>query len=174
MLSCHKASILSRQARKLACMSYGKRLDEALKRAGKERRELAAELGLSVQAVGQVITGGRSGSQRFNSENSAKAARFLRIDPHWLATGEGSMQSEKTWPFALLQPEQIQMLSAAELEMVEKYAIHLLDLKRQHQALQTEPQTAPSTADDSTLEFELTTRRKKRSGTSVHATKSSR
>jgi antitoxin HigA-1 len=88
-------------------MSYGMRLQQALDVAGKDRKALAEALGMSVQAVGQVITGGRSGAQMFNAENSAKAARFLGVDHHWLATGEGQMRTAAVWPFgAELPPEQ--------------------------------------------------------------------
>lgn len=84
-------------------MSYGKRLEEALRLAGKDRGALASELGISVQAVGQVITGGRSGTQAFTAENSARAARFLRVDGYWLATGEGSAKlMGSDWPFGMI------------------------------------------------------------------------
>lgn len=68
-------------------MTYGKRLDKALDAARKSRKELASELRCSPQAVGMVITG----TGALSAENSARAARYLRVDAHWLATGEGSM-----------------------------------------------------------------------------------
>jgi transcriptional regulator with XRE-family HTH domain len=67
-------------------MSYGKRLDKALTLALKERKELADAIGISVQAIGQVIQGKTAA---LTAENSAKAARFLKVDHYWLATGEG-------------------------------------------------------------------------------------
>lgn len=127
-----RASILSSSFRKLAFMSYGKRLQQALERAKKDRAALAAELGVSVQAVGQVITGGRSGTQTFTAENNSKAARFLRIDPNWLATGDGPMVSSGLWPFALLTPEQLQELPPQHLETVEKVALDLWHLSKVH------------------------------------------
>jgi transcriptional regulator with XRE-family HTH domain len=126
MLSMTDASILSSHFRKLAFMTYGKRLQQALERAKKDRAALAAELQVSVQAVGQVITGGRSGTQTFTAENNAKAARFLRIDPNWLATGEGEIApAANVWPFTLLTPEQLQELPQEHLETVEKVALDL-------------------------------------------------
>lgn len=81
------ASILSTRICKLASMSeYGKRLAHALNLATKERKDLAAHLEISVQAVGQVIRG-ETGA--FTSDNNARAAKFLTVDPYWLATGEG-------------------------------------------------------------------------------------
>lgn len=67
-------------------MSYGKRLERALKLAGKERKELADNINVSVQAIGQVIVGKTAA---LTAENSARAAKFLKVDHHWLATGEG-------------------------------------------------------------------------------------
>lgn len=65
---------------------FGTRLTKALALADTSQRELAAELGISVQAVGQVISGK---TKAMTAENTAKAARFLKISPLWLATGEG-------------------------------------------------------------------------------------
>jgi hypothetical protein len=107
-------------------MNYGKRLQQALDRAQKDRNALAAELKISVQAVGQVITGGRSGTQTFNAENSTRAARFLHVEPEWLATGEGPMVSERIWPFATLTPDQVSQLSKESLEYVENLALMML------------------------------------------------
>lgn len=70
----------------LRAVSYGERLKEALTLSKKVRRELAASLGVTVQAVGQIIN---SPAGQLTAENSARAARFLNVDHHWLATGEG-------------------------------------------------------------------------------------
>lgn len=67
-------------------MSYGSRLKEALALAKKSRRELAACLEVTVQAIGQVIN---SPTSQLTAENSAHAARFLSVDHHWLAAGQG-------------------------------------------------------------------------------------
>jgi hypothetical protein len=80
----------------LARMTYGQRLEAALELAKKERAELSAELGISVSAIGQVIN--TPGSQ-LKAHNSSRAARFLRVDHHWLATGEGEPR-----PPSLLSP----------------------------------------------------------------------
>jgi transcriptional regulator with XRE-family HTH domain len=68
-------------------MRYKDRLKSALEIAGQDRKALAEALGISVQAIGQVLTGSTSA---LTAENNAKAARFLEVDPYWLATGEGS------------------------------------------------------------------------------------
>lgn len=65
---------------------FGTRLERALELAGESQRSLAAELGISVQAVGQVVNGR---TKAMTAENTAKAARFLQVSPLWLATGEG-------------------------------------------------------------------------------------
>jgi transcriptional regulator with XRE-family HTH domain len=76
-------------------MSYGKRLGEALTFAKKERKELADALEVSVQAIGQVLIGKTAA---LTAENSARAARFLKVSHFWLATGEGEMMDHENPP----------------------------------------------------------------------------
>ena len=57
-------------------------------------------------------------------ENNAKAARFLRVDAEWLATGEGQMTSERVWPFSILTPEHVRQLSPKALETIENFRDH--------------------------------------------------
>jgi transcriptional regulator with XRE-family HTH domain len=76
--------------------AYGQRLKRALVLAGyglgeDELREgaaakLAKALKVSTAAVGMVLSGQ---TKQFTPENSARAARFLKVDHFWLATGEG-------------------------------------------------------------------------------------
>lgn len=74
----------------LTDVSYGERLQQAMQLARltdkDARSKLATALGISVQAVGQVLTGS---TKAFTADKSAKAARFLKVDHYWLATGEG-------------------------------------------------------------------------------------
>uniref|UniRef100_UPI00358FF5C1 hypothetical protein n=1 Tax=Variovorax boronicumulans TaxID=436515 RepID=UPI00358FF5C1 len=90
--------MLSETGCKLAFMHYGERLQLALELARKDRNALGKELGISVQAIGQAIRGGRTGTQMFNAENSAKAARFLAVDHYWLATGDGVPRPDNLIP----------------------------------------------------------------------------
>jgi len=78
--------------------TYGERLEEALRLVGKDRQQLADALGISVQAVSQVILGK---TKALTAENSARAARFIGINPFWLATGEGAPGASQSagWPF---------------------------------------------------------------------------
>jgi len=57
--------------------TYGERLEEALRIAGRERKELCAAVGITLQALGQVISGK---TKALTAENSARAARFLQVD----------------------------------------------------------------------------------------------
>jgi len=68
--------------------TYGDRLEHAMRLAGRSRKELCSAVGVTLQALGQVLSGK---TKALTSENSAKAARFLRVDHYWLATGEGQM-----------------------------------------------------------------------------------
>jgi transcriptional regulator with XRE-family HTH domain len=84
---------------------YGQRLKKALLLAGygekskpdelrrDAREKLAEALDISVQAVGMVLTGK---TKAFAPDNSARAARFLKVDHYWLATGEGEARPPNT------------------------------------------------------------------------------
>jgi antitoxin HigA-1 len=80
--------------------NYGQRLALALQIAGKERQELADGINVTVQAIGQVIMGK---TKALTAENSAFAAKFLGVNPFWLATGIGDpkikQHSVEQWPF---------------------------------------------------------------------------
>ncbi len=81
---------------KYPCMDeFGARITTALALAKLDRKALATHLGVSVQAVGQAIRGGR-----FSAENTARAARFLGVNWFWLATGEESAEVEDGPPGA--------------------------------------------------------------------------
>lgn len=69
-------------------MTYGERLQAAMDFARKRRKDVAGALGITPQAVGDVI---RGKSNAFTTENNAKAAVFLKVSSHWLSTGEGEM-----------------------------------------------------------------------------------
>jgi transcriptional regulator with XRE-family HTH domain len=71
---------------KFAAMEFSDRLAYALSFADKSRRELADHLGISMQAVSQVLNGV---NKNMNAENTIRAARFLKVSSWWLATGEG-------------------------------------------------------------------------------------
>ncbi len=75
-------------------MLYGKRLEKALTHAGKSRRELGQYLEMSPQNIGMIINNAKKTDQHLGSEDHAKAARYLRVNAHWLATGEGEMTSD--------------------------------------------------------------------------------
>ena len=69
-------------------MNYGERLQDALNRAGRTRKQLAAALGVSPQAVGMVINGVGSIERKLSAVNNEKAAAYLGISRLWLLTGE--------------------------------------------------------------------------------------
>jgi transcriptional regulator with XRE-family HTH domain len=69
-------------------MKYGQRLQDALHRAGRTRKQLAAELGVSPQAIGMVLNGAEGVERKFSAVNNEKAAAYLGISRLWLLTGE--------------------------------------------------------------------------------------
>jgi len=69
-------------------MSYGERLEAAMRHAGISRTALANAMGISAQAVFGVIKGG---TRAMTAENNFKAAETLGVSALWLATGKGQM-----------------------------------------------------------------------------------
>ena len=68
--------------------TYGKRLKEALSYRQKDRKWLSTELGVSVQAIGQLI---RGETTSLTASNHDKAAHALGVSPRWLSSGDGAM-----------------------------------------------------------------------------------
>lgn len=102
-------SILCRQTPTLVRMEYKERLAHAIKLAGSDRQALATGVDVSVQAIGQALNGS---TRALTAENSAKAARFLEVDAHWLATGEGEPRPPLMKERAALSLQAVQFATA--------------------------------------------------------------
>lgn len=84
----HDATIDRKKFGRVSPMkTYAERLQHAMSRCGVTTTKLADALGVSYNAVAKVLKGGSNG---FSTQNNFKAAEFLKVDPHWLATGDGS------------------------------------------------------------------------------------
>ncbi|WP_158615632.1 helix-turn-helix domain-containing protein [Comamonas sp. BIGb0124] len=116
----------------LSSMTYGERLDQALKLAGKDAKSLATELGVSVQAVYQVISGK---TKALTAENSAFAAVYLGVSSVWLATGKGAPHTDRhlqaesanqatgnsgNWPFRRVNHQRISALPEEAIEFIDE------------------------------------------------------
>lgn len=97
-------------------MTFGKRLDQAIKLAKLSRKAVGLAVGISEQAVVMVI---RGETNAFTAENAAKAARALRVDVYWLATGEGDPRPNSGWPFLSFGPAEFFRLDPALRQEVE-------------------------------------------------------
>lgn len=64
--------------------TYKDRLTTAMQRSNAKPAALAAELGVSYQAVMKVLDGKTA---YFDTPNNVRAARFLGVTSDWLATG---------------------------------------------------------------------------------------
>lgn len=74
--------------------TYGKRLEVALNaKAPKDRAWLADKIGITVQALSQVIIGKTKALTAYNHEFAVQA---LECSGFWLATGQGEMQPSRT------------------------------------------------------------------------------
>jgi transcriptional regulator with XRE-family HTH domain len=78
--------IFTRKTPTLVRMDFRERLTAAMKRANVNGAELGRAIGVTSQAISLILSGT---SRALTAENTAKAARFLKVDHYWLATGEG-------------------------------------------------------------------------------------
>lgn len=101
---------------KLAFVTYGERLNLAIKLAGSSRAAVAEAVGASVQAIGQVI---RGDTVALTAENSARAAEALRVDHFWLATGEGEPRPKSAFPLSDDLLKELSNLGQSEIIRVE-------------------------------------------------------
>ncbi|RYH66083.1 MAG: XRE family transcriptional regulator [Alcaligenaceae bacterium] len=104
-------------------MNYGDRLKLALELGGKSRKELSASMGVSVQAIGDVINGK---SRALTAENNARAAAALGVNPTWLATGDGEPRTE---PQPAPSPRELPPPSVAGQEVGEFVAVRRAEVK---------------------------------------------
>lgn len=105
----------------------GKSRDDR-KEQNRRAKELAAVLGVDPNAVTKVL---RGGTKQMSAENSSKAARHLKVDPDWLATGEGSMHSSKAWPFgAAITPAQFFALDIESVQPAIDVLVAAVDRQR--------------------------------------------
>jgi hypothetical protein len=136
-------------------VDFRERLSAAMEHAGVASGDLAAFLKISPQALRKIEVGT---SKSLSAENCAKAARHLRVDHYWLATGEGEMAPRLTcniekpvhtetayavhdtgplnqwpaWPFQTVPPVDYARLTERQKGVVEGYARALIDANTNH------------------------------------------
>lgn len=114
-------------------VSYGDRLNKAIELAKTNRKALGLALGISEQAVGMVI---RGDTRALTAENSALAARTLRVDHYWLATGEGEPRPQnETWPFHGFSAAEFYQLDEALRDEVEDRLVGAIQRLNRKQSL---------------------------------------
>ncbi len=91
-------------------IDFSERLQAAMKAASVSTSQLAEGLGVSYQAVKRVEEGR---SKAFNAANNSKAAAFLGVSAHWLATGLGPMR-DPSHPTEPLQRTEIPSVPLSE------------------------------------------------------------
>jgi transcriptional regulator with XRE-family HTH domain len=107
--------------------TFTERLEEALRIGGKDRQQLADALGITIQAVSQLLLGK---TKAMTAENCVRTARLTGVDSFWLATGTGEptgqgVSSGPQWPFRVsfdeyerLGPEQKTSLDIVVSEFI--------------------------------------------------------
>lgn len=94
------------------------RLIYAMELANVKQVDLAKSVGLSRASVNDWISGK---SQNIRGDNLMKVARLLNVNPHWLATGYGRIDSK--WPFKKIKPEDFDLLPEEVISLVEDIII---------------------------------------------------
>lgn len=84
---------------------YCERLHEAMLLRTVSVSMLAKEIGVTYQAVKKVLDGK---SAALSAENNARAARFLKINSYWLATGEETLRIVEVMSAASSSPTPLQ------------------------------------------------------------------
>ena len=101
--------MLSGHPVKIPGMSFQDRLQAAIARANATPKTLASALGVSVQAIGQVLSGS---TRALTAENCVKAALFLGVRTEWLAADLGDMALEKAEREMSLSPQERDLIVA--------------------------------------------------------------
>lgn len=79
-------------------MLYGERLQMAMDKRGEslgrtiERKEVANAAGRSVQNITMILNNSKGRDQKLGTAAHEAVATFLRVNSHWLLTGEGPME----------------------------------------------------------------------------------
>lgn len=112
------ATIVLRRVGSLRTMvEYKDRLAAAMADSKVTVHQLADELGITYNGVKKALRGGDKGDSEMGAWNNSKAARFMRVDPDWLATGDGAMHSERVWPFGdQITPQQFATLDDKDIQ----------------------------------------------------------
>lgn len=97
-------------------MDFKERLAAAIAARDSSQAALARGIGVSVQAISMAISGA---TKALTAENTAKVARHLRVDFHWLATGEGQMDPLPSWPLDRIRVERYLALGAEDRAYVQ-------------------------------------------------------
>jgi transcriptional regulator with XRE-family HTH domain len=145
---------------KLAFVTYAARLAQAMSIAKVDRAQLAQGIGVSVQAVGQVLNGE---TKAFSAMNNAKAARFLTVDAYWLATGDGYPHApQPTVPFRDLSGIEAQLITLFRRLAPESQHSVVIDVDSMGTPAPADTQTAelPGMSDFSQLDATNKRRRK--------------
>lgn len=94
------------------------RLTYAMEISGVKQIDLAKSAGVSRASVNDWVSGK---SQNIRGDNLMKIARLLNVNPNWLATGYGKIDSK--WPFKKITPEDFDLLPEEAISVFEDLII---------------------------------------------------
>lgn len=135
--------------------TYKERLAAAMERASADVHSVAKALDISYTAVKKVVDGK---SNALTAENNAKAARFLKVDSDWLATGEG----EPNFGVAKVVEVKMPFRDLVGFEVQAITFFRQLTPDQQHAMLLTMNELIPKSEESSAADPFATARRKRR------------
>lgn len=102
-------------------LDYKARIREAMGIAENEEptsehgHALAKHASVTYQAAMKLLSW-EGKTKSLSARNNSLAARSMKIDPDWLATGTGKMRSDRVWPFgSAIAPEDFFVLTPEEV-----------------------------------------------------------
>jgi transcriptional regulator with XRE-family HTH domain len=132
-------------------MTFGARLDKAMKLRGVDIATLAKACECKYQSIAQVIKGS---SRSLSAENTAKAARYLHVSCYWLATGKGPMDGDPVRDISPMGIEVLEwfegMTNRAKQARAHSYIYGMCVADRWPDDVPSPPVPAPSPAPETT------------------------
>lgn len=104
--------------------TFADRIDYAITQAGMSPADLARAIGLSRAAVSKWMTGD---TKSVRPDNLFKAADHLRVNPRWLATGQGEPWEEDYNRILAKLPSNEREHARAVLQAMEQKAKYRLE-----------------------------------------------
>lgn len=92
-------------------------MDRRAERTGQavSRKDVAAAAGCSVQNIGMILTNAKKVDQKLGAEAHVAVSALLKVNPHWLATGEGPIDPPSVNAPSELTPAAVELAALYDM-----------------------------------------------------------